>query len=127
MKKLVSALILLPVAIALIILSVANRHEVMFNFDPINPQQPFLAVTQPFFVFLFAAVLTGMVIGSLATWLSQGKYRKLARQQKRDALKWKSEADEQKKRAEDAIGQLTGDNEVPASSGTGLSIPNQAA
>ena len=127
MKKLVSALILLPVAIVLIVLSVANRHLVMFNFDPINPEQPFLAVTQPFFVFLFAAVLIGMVIGSMATWMSQGKYRKLARQQKRDAVKWKDEASEQKERADHAVGQMAGNaDETPSSAGA-LSIPHQAA
>ena len=34
----------------------------------------------PLFVLLFAALGLGMIVGSLATWLKQGRYRKLARQ-----------------------------------------------
>jgi hypothetical protein len=37
-------------------------------------------VTLPLFVFLFLAVAIGMVVGSLATWIKQGRYRRLARQ-----------------------------------------------
>lgn len=125
MRKLVSLLILLPVAIVLIVLSVANRHSVVFNLDPINPEQPFLSLTLPFFVFLFAAVLAGMVVGSMATWFAQGKHRKMARTQKRDAVKWQHEAEEQKVRADSAVDQMTGGNE-DANTGS-LAISNKAA
>lgn len=125
MRKLISLLVLLPIAIVLIVLSVANRHSVVFNLDPINPAQPFLSLTLPFFVFLFAAVLTGMVIGSLATWFAQGKHRKMARTQKRDAVKWQHEAQEQKVRADSAVDQMTGEGEN-AMAGS-LAISNKAA
>ena len=34
----------------------------------------------PLFFLLFAALALGMVVGSVATWLRQGRYRKVARQ-----------------------------------------------
>ncbi len=73
-------LVLVPLAIVLIALAVANRAPAAFTVDPFNPGNPALTYTLPFFVFLFAALALGMVIGSLATWFRQGRYRKLARQ-----------------------------------------------
>ncbi len=122
MKKLISLIILAPVAILLIILSVANRHPVVFNFDPINPQQPFLAVTLPFFVFIFLALLAGLLLGSLSTWFTQGKHRKNARETKREAVKWQREAEEQKERAEQVVDQIS-----TSSDSTTLAIPGKAA
>ncbi|MGO7624316.1 LapA family protein, partial [Rhizobium ruizarguesonis] len=43
------------------------------------PEDQVLAVSAPFFVFLFIALITGMLIGAAATWFSQGKHRKRAR------------------------------------------------
>lgn len=72
--------IVVPLAIILIALAVANRELVAFTVDPFNPGNPSLTYTLPFFVFLFAALALGLLIGSLATWVRQGRYRKLARQ-----------------------------------------------
>ena len=72
--------VFVPLAIVLIALAVANRELVAFTVDPFNPGNPGLTVSLPFFIFLFAALALGMVIGSLATWFRQGRYRKLARQ-----------------------------------------------
>jgi uncharacterized integral membrane protein len=73
-------LVFVPLAIILIALAVANRAPVAFTVDPFNPGNPALTYTLPFFVFLVAAMALGMLIGSLATWFRQGRYRKLARQ-----------------------------------------------
>ncbi|THF54922.1 DUF1049 domain-containing protein [Ollibium composti] len=72
--------VFVPLAIVLIALAVANRELVAFTLDPFNPGNPGLTVTLPFFIFLFAALALGMIVGSLATWIRQGRYRKLARQ-----------------------------------------------
>ena len=123
MKKILSFLIFAPIAIALIVLSVANRHPVRLNFDPINPEQPFLAFSLPFFVFLFIALFAGLLLGAVTTWFTQAKYRKLARQGKRDTAKWQRQADEQKQRAD----QMAATGEAEASAPNQLSIGNKAA
>lgn len=103
-RKLVNVLILVPIAIVLIVLSVANRNAVTLALNPFDPADTVLSVSAPFFVFLFLAVMVGMVIGSLATWFKQGKYRKKARVEAREAVRWHTEADRQRERAEAASG-----------------------
>jgi uncharacterized integral membrane protein len=72
--------VFVPLAIILIALAVANRELVAFTLDPFNPGNPKLTLTLPLFIFLFLALAIGMIVGSLATWVKQGRYRKLARQ-----------------------------------------------
>lgn len=127
MKKLISLAIFVPLAIVLIVLSVANRHLVTFNLDPINPEQPFLAFTMPFFVFLFLALLTGLLLGSVFTWFTQSKHRKFAREKKHEAAKWQNEAEEQKQLAQQAIA-LSNSTSAPVKSLDNIpSLPNKAA
>ena len=99
-KRIVKVVILIPVAIVLIVLSVANRQPVTLAFNPFRPEDSVLSVTAPFFVYLFLAVIFGLVIGSLATWFTQGKYRKRARVEASEAVKWHTEAEKHRTRAE---------------------------
>ena len=104
-RKLVNVLILIPIGIVLIVLSVANRQAVTLALNPFRPEDSLLSVTAPFFVYLFGATILGMVIGSLATWFTQGKHRKRARVEAREAVKWHDEADKQKSRADTIASQ----------------------
>lgn len=79
LNRLVTVLILIPLAIVLVALAVANRAPVAFTIDPFNPGNPGLTLSLPLFVLLFAALALGLVVGSLATWFRQGRYRKAAR------------------------------------------------
>lgn len=106
-RKLINIVILLPIAIVLIVLSVANRETVTLALNPFDPSDSLLSLSAPFFVFLFAALMLGMIIGSAATWFRQGKYRKKARTEAREAVKWHTEADKQRERAETVIGHKT--------------------
>ncbi|MGI9387944.1 MAG: hypothetical protein ACR2OX_10985, partial [Methyloligellaceae bacterium] len=60
-KKLIWWFILFPVSVLFVVLAVANRHSVTLVLDPFSPKTPALAVDLPFFVYLFAALLTGLV------------------------------------------------------------------
>lgn len=81
------------VGIALITLAVANRHGVVMALDPFNPQRPVVAIELPFYAYLFGMLILGVVIGGLATWMSQGKWRRTARTRTQEALRWKAEAE----------------------------------
>lgn len=72
--------IVVPVAVIMIALAVANREAVPFTIDPFNPGNPSLTIQMPFFVYLFLALVLGVVVGSFVTWWKQARYRKLARQ-----------------------------------------------
>ena len=77
--------VFVPLAIVLIALAVANRGLTAFTLDPFNPGNPALTLQIPLFALLFAALAIGLIVGSAATWLKQGRYRKLARQRSQEA------------------------------------------
>lgn len=85
LNRFVVVLILVPIAIVLIAFAVANRSPVATTFDPFNPGNPALTVEWPHFVVLFIALALGLVIGGVATWIGQGRYRKLAKQRSLEA------------------------------------------
>jgi uncharacterized integral membrane protein len=105
-SKIVNLLVLIPLGIVLILFCVANRGSVALAFNPFRPEDQVLAVHAPLFVFLFLALIIGMVVGAAATWFSQGRHRKRARNQAREAIRWQAEADRHRSRAEQIAGQL---------------------
>ncbi|MBO9097080.1 MULTISPECIES: LapA family protein [unclassified Rhizobium] len=105
-KKIVNLLVLLPIGIILIIFCVANRQLVTMAFNPFRPEDQVLSLSAPLFVFLFVTLILGMVIGSAATWFTQGRYRKRARTEAREAVRWQAEADRHRNRAEQIAGHL---------------------
>lgn len=86
-KRIVAIVILVPLAVILIALSVANRATTILTVDPFNPGNPALSYSAPLFIWLFGALLIGVVIGSLVTWLTQGKHRRRARDRKLEATR----------------------------------------
>ncbi len=84
-RKFVWLFVILPAGAVFVTFAVANRHTVRLNLDPFAPEDPFLAIDAPFFLFLIAALAAGVLLGGLATWLGQGKWRKSARRNAREA------------------------------------------
>lgn len=92
MRRFILLFVLVPLAIAIVTLSVANREPVTFALDPIS-DVPMLAITAPFFFFLFAALALGIVLGGIGAWAGQAKWRRAARIERGRAMRLKSEAD----------------------------------
>lgn len=80
LNRFILIVVLVPIAVVLIALAVANRGLVPFTFDPFDPGNAALTIQVPLFILLFLAIALGMVVGSTATWLKQGRYRRMARQ-----------------------------------------------
>ena len=80
-------------AIVLVSLAVANRHEVRLVLDPFNPQAPVIFAELPFYIYLFDMVIAGVLLGGAATWIGQGKWRRLVRVRTHESLRWKAEAE----------------------------------
>jgi Zn-dependent protease with chaperone function len=77
--RMLRLLLLCVFGVAAVALAVANRHVVRFMLDPISGPQGSLFVEGRLMVFLFAALFVGFVFGALATWTSQGRWRRAAR------------------------------------------------
>jgi hypothetical protein len=101
-RKLVLALIVVPLGAVLVALAVVNRKPAVFVLDPFGGAEPGLTLEAPLFLFLFGAFAVGLVIGGVAAWLNQGKWRRVAREETRQARDWRRQADRLEKELEGA-------------------------
>jgi uncharacterized integral membrane protein len=97
MRRLFFLVILVPLAIVIVILSVANRGAVTFSLDPFGGNA--LSFAAPLFVFLFAALLLGILVGGVAAWLRQGRWRHAARIERAEAARLSRELERLRVRA----------------------------
>ena len=72
------------IALILIGFAIANRHPVIVSVDPTDASAPLFALEMPLYLAVFSGLLAGLLIGGMATWLKQGKYRSTVRQQGRE-------------------------------------------
>lgn len=86
-------IVLVPAALILIAVSIANRSPVTFSLDPFNAADPAIAVEAPLFWFLFAAIAFGILAGGLATWFGQAKWRRAARLEHAEAVRLRRETE----------------------------------
>ncbi|BAT61716.1 hypothetical protein GJW-30_1_04277 [Variibacter gotjawalensis] len=80
LRKLFMMFVVVPLGIIFVVFAVANRHFVTVSLDPFGEAAPELSVTVPLFILIILLMVVGVLIGSLATWISQGRWRKAARQ-----------------------------------------------
>jgi uncharacterized integral membrane protein len=78
-RKIVTAIIIVPLAVIFTAFAVANRQAVTVSFDPFSSTSPAYAATLPLFAIIFAVLILGVLIGGFAAWLRQGKWRRSAR------------------------------------------------
>lgn len=99
-RKLILVLVVLPLAVVLIALAVVNRKPALLILDPLGGTEPGLSLEAPLFLFLLGAFALGLVVGGIATWIGQGKWRRLAREETRQARDWRRQADRLEKELE---------------------------
>ena len=125
MKRIASLFIMVPVGIIVVALAVSNRQAVSVSIPPQIGDEPLVSFSVPLFALLFATLFAGMLLGSFATWWTQGKHRKEARRQKVEATKMTFEAQKQAERAEQLAETMS--EEQKALGALGLAPPSKAA
>ena len=78
-RKIITTIIVIPLAAVIVAFAVANRQAVTVSFDPFSATAPAYAATLPLFAVIFAVLILGVVLGGFAAWLGQGKWRRNAR------------------------------------------------
>lgn len=78
-RKIVTLVIVVPLAAVIIAFAVANRELVTVSFDPFTKVNPAYAATLPLFILIFVLVIFGVIIGGVAAWLRQAHWRRSAR------------------------------------------------
>ena len=123
-RKLVTVLVLVPLAIVFVAFAVANRQTVVVSFDPFDQAHPAFARPVPLYVLVLVLVIVGVVVGGVAAWLRQGKWRRAARLAHGEARELRAELDRLKQRT--GVGGLPG-QPMPANYPPRLTIPPPAA
>ena len=78
-RKIVSAVILVPLAAVIIIFAVANRQSVTVSFDPFSTTSPAYAVTLPLLVLIVVLIILCVLICGTVAWVGQARWRRAAR------------------------------------------------
>jgi uncharacterized integral membrane protein len=79
LRKILIAIIVIPLAVLIIAFAVANRQVVTVSFDPFSSANPAYAASLPLFVLIFILLILGVIIGGAAAWLRQSPWRRTAR------------------------------------------------
>jgi uncharacterized integral membrane protein len=78
-RRIVIAVIVIPLAVIVVAFAVANRQVVTVSFDPFSSSNPAYAASLPLFVLIFILVILGVIIGGIAAWVRQSPWRRTAR------------------------------------------------
>ncbi|SDR61643.1 Protein of unknown function [Rhizobiales bacterium GAS191] len=93
MRGFAKAIILVPLALVAVAFAIGNRNSVNVSFDPFATDTPGYALEAPLFVVVFVALILGVLIGGIATWIGQGRYRRAARMHRRDVERLRTDLD----------------------------------
>jgi len=93
MRKLVTAFILVPLGIVIVMFAVANRETITVSFDPFDTVKPAFALQTPLYGLIFVLVGLGVLVGGIAAWLKQHKWRSRARRAEAEARELRSRLD----------------------------------
>ncbi|UDL93647.1 lipopolysaccharide assembly protein LapA domain-containing protein [Lichenihabitans sp. PAMC28606] len=111
MKTFLKLVILVPLALIAVAFAVANRQGVTVSFDPFATDIPAFALNGPLFVVILIVIGTGIIIGGIATWFGQGRFRREARLAKRESdelraevARLKADLEQQSRRSNDNAG-----------------------
>ena len=83
-RKIIAAVILVPLAVIIIAFAVANRQIVTVSLDPFSAEHPAASLTPPLFALVIVLLILGVLIGGIAAWLRQSKWRRTARRLERE-------------------------------------------
>jgi uncharacterized integral membrane protein len=80
-------------AVILLGFAFANRDLVTVSFDPFaSSDNAAFSFPAPLFAVVTVGAMLGVVAGATATWISQGRHRKASRLSRREADKWRAQA-----------------------------------
>ncbi|AQX20573.1 Protein of unknown function (DUF1049) [Bartonella sp. WD16.2] len=89
-KRILLAIILVPLTIFLIAFTVANRQIVTLTLDPFRTNSESFTYQAPFFVWLFIFLALGILLSSAVHWFIQRQYRKALKKSKAEFEKLKT-------------------------------------
>ena len=102
LRKIVTALILIPIALAIVAFAVANRAPVAISLDPFAGAPPMFSVALPLFLLLLIVLIVGVIVGGIAAWMRQSRWRSRARRLSAELKASRAEAETLRRQLESA-------------------------
>jgi uncharacterized integral membrane protein len=120
-RKTVTALVLMLIAIVLVSFAVANRQTVTVSLDPFDQANPAFVASLALYQLILIVLIGGVLLGGGAAWLRQSKWRRRARRFEAEARALRAQANAR----EAAIGPAV--RLAPSMDTPRLTIPPSAA
>jgi uncharacterized integral membrane protein len=98
LRRMFVLFVLAPLGLLIIALAVANRKAITVSFDPFSATTPAFAVTVPLYLLGFILLIAGVILGGVAAWFRQRKWRRAARERDAEARALRAELDGLKRR-----------------------------
>jgi uncharacterized membrane protein YciS (DUF1049 family) len=92
MRGILKAIILVPLALVAVAFAVGNKANVKVSFDPFAGSPDYM-IEPPLFAVVFVALILGVLLGGIATWIGQGRHRRAERMYRRDVERLRSDVD----------------------------------
>lgn len=92
-RKIATAVILVPLAAIIIAFAVANRQTVTVSFDPFDAAQPAYAASLPLFVLILVLLIFGVLLGGIVSWMRQARWHWAARRAENENRELRLELD----------------------------------
>jgi len=104
-RNIVTALILLPIMLAIVLFAVGNRGPVIVAFDPLAADPPMFALAMPLFLLLLLVLIFGVILGGVSAWMGQSRWRRRARRLSSELKASRAEAEKLRRQLETAAVQ----------------------
>jgi len=101
-RNIVSALILLPIVLAIVLFAVGNRAPVTVGFDPFAAEPPMFAFAVPLFLLVLLVLIAGVILGGVSAWMGQSRWRRRARRLSAELKASRGEAEKLRRQLESA-------------------------
>jgi uncharacterized integral membrane protein len=79
LRKIITALIVVPAALVIVLFAVANRAPVRVSLDPFAGGPPMFGVSVPLFLLVLVVLVLGVILGGVSAWMGQSRWRHRAR------------------------------------------------
>jgi hypothetical protein len=93
MRRFLFYVVVIPFTVLLVALSVANRGPVTLSLDPLGLLGTGWSLTMPLFVLLFLTMAVGVLVGGVAAWSGQRKWRFAARGERANVARLRREVE----------------------------------
>ena len=104
-RNILTAVILLPVAAAIVLLAVGTRAPVSIGFDPFAANPPMFAFAVPLFLLLLLVLIAGVILGGVSSWMRQSHWRRRARRLAAELKAARAEGDKLRRQLETTAAQ----------------------